>query len=191
MRHASSTRLLSPILIPAVLLPSLVLVAVAEEPLVAIRLGDGGSAIYPVLEINRIGFQSDTMFVLGAEGLESYSLASINRIEFMWGVSGATPPEDGAGLPTALSLLQNRPNPFTPMTRIAFELAQPGWVEMGIYSVDGRLIRMLAEEEHTAGRHEVLWDGRDAAGKKVAGGIYFCRLVAPTVAESRRMILLP
>jgi hypothetical protein len=37
----------------------------------------------------------------------------------------------------------------------------------------------------------VRWDGRDDAGKKVVGGIYFYQMRAPGIEESRRMILLP
>jgi len=42
-----------------------------------------------------------------------------------------------------------------------------------------------------AGRHAVHWDGRDDGGQKVAGGVYFYRLKATGVEESRRMVLLP
>ena len=88
-------------------------------------------------------------------------------------------------------LFQNRPNPFTPVTRIAFELARPGRVELGIYDVDGHLIRVLIDEERAAGSHEVRWDGRDGEGKQVPGGVYFYRLTGPGIAQSRRMILTP
>jgi len=98
---------------------------------------------------------------------------------------------DAAGLIKAMRLFQNKPNPFTPVTRIGFDLAAAGRVELGIYSVDGRLIRALVDEERLAGSHEVTWDGRDAEGKKVAGGVYFYKLAGPGIAESRRMILLP
>ena len=180
-------------LIPAVLFALLVLASVAraEEPMLTIRQVDGISASYAVSEIDQAVFEGDSLLVLSTDGVNGYALASIARIEFLWGFSGVTEPEDAAGLLKAMRLFQNRPNPFTPVTRIGFELAQAGRVALGVYSVDGRLIRTLVEEERGAGSHEVTWDGRDAEGQKVAGGVYFYKLAAPGVAESRRMIVLP
>jgi len=159
--------------------------------MLAIRLIGGDSAVYAVSGIDQVVFEGDSLFVVGSAGSDSYALTSIVRIEFLWDFSGVTDPEEAAHLLKAMRLFQNRPNPFTPATRIAFELAQAGRVELGIYSVNGRLIRILVDEEHGAGSHEVTWDGRDAAGQKVAAGVYFCKLAAAGIAESRRMILLP
>jgi hypothetical protein len=175
-------------LIALLILPA---VARAEEPMLAIRQTGGESAIYAVSRIDQVVFEGDLLFVVGANGSESYPLASITRIEFLWGFSDVTDPEDAAHLLKAMRLFQNHPNPFTPSTRIGFELAQAGRVRLGIYSVDGRLIRTLVDEERAAGSHEVIWDGRDAEGQNVAGGVYFYKLAAPGIAESRRMILLP
>jgi flagellar hook assembly protein FlgD len=41
-----------------------------------------------------------------------------------------------------------------------------------------------------AGTHEVEWDGRDEAGRRVAAGVYLCRLRAEGTAESRPVIVL-
>ena len=100
-------------------------------------------------------------------------------------------PTEGSARISKSGLLQNRPNPFTPVTKIGFELAQAGRVELAIYGVDGRLIRTLINEERLAGSHVVTWDGCDAEGKKLAGGVYFYKLAGPGIEESRRMILLP
>lgn len=172
----------------AVLLPGF---ARAEEPVLAIRLAGGGSAVYAVSQINEVAFGGDSLMVVGVEGADRYTLQAINRIEFLWGFSSVKDPEDAAALMKALHLFQNQPNPFSPETRIRFELPQPGRLELGIYSPDGRLIRMLMEEDCSAGAHEVVWDGRDAAGQRVTGGVYFYKLVTPGIAESRRMILVP
>jgi flagellar hook assembly protein FlgD len=90
---------------------------------------------------------------------------------------------------------QNRPNPFNPLTRIAF--AVPGDcsggtvpVSLTIYSVDGRTVRRLIDARLPAGRHSAVWDGRDDKGKAVAAGVYFYRLTAGSEAVSKRMVLL-
>jgi len=193
MRRVSAPRLPCLIFLAAAPLALLILplVARAEEPMLALRQFDGEDAIYAVSEIDQVVFEGDSLLVLRPGASEGYALASITRIEFLWGFSDVTDPEDAAHLLKAMRLFQNKPNPFTPVTRIGFELAQAGRVELGIYSVDGRLVRTLVDEERLAGSHEVIWDGRDAEGKKVAGGVYFYKLAAPGIAESRRMILLP
>jgi hypothetical protein len=165
--------------------------AQADEPMLAIRQAGGESAVCAVSEIERVVFEGDTLLVLRADGSDSYALASIARIEFLWRFSGVTNPEDAAHLLKALHLFQNQPNPFSPETRIAFDLPKAGQVELVIYGVDGRLIRWLVKDTREAGRHTASWDGRDDAGVKVGSGIYFYQLTAPGVEESRRMILLP
>lgn len=193
MRQEPAARLPGLALVPAALVALLVLppIAQADEPMLAIRQTDGESAIYAVSAIDQLVFEGDSLLVLRGTGPDGYALASIARIAFLWGFSGVTNPEDAAGLLKAMRLFQNQPNPFTPATRIGFELAQAGRVELAIYGVDGRLIRMLIDEQRAAGSQEVIWDGRDAEGQKMAGGVYFYKLTAPGIAESRRMILLP
>ena len=44
------------------------------------------------------------------------------------------------------------------------------------HDLQGRLIITLLNEELPAGYHETEWDGRDASGMYLPGGIYFSRL---------------
>ena len=41
-----------------------------------------------------------------------------------------------------------------------------------------------------AGRHEAVWNGLDAAGSPVAGGIYFYRLETQGFAKTGKMLLV-
>jgi hypothetical protein len=164
----------------------------ADEPLLAIRMAGGESAIYAVGEIARIGFEGGaTLVVVTTGGAASYATESIVRIEFLWEFSGVAEPEQAAALIKATHLFQNQPNPFSPETRIGFELPRAGEVELRIYSVDGRLVRGLVKDTRQAGRHTVSWDGLDDAGRRLPSGIYFYSLRSPGIEESRRMILLP
>jgi len=68
------------------------------------------------------------------------------------------------------------PNPFNPETSIAYTTRISGPVTLKIYSIDGRLVRTLKDNEHsTAGTHEVRWNGIDNAGRHVPSGLYFVR----------------
>lgn len=104
-------------------------------------------------------------------------------------------PEDVTGAlvpmpPEASYLAQNQPNPFNPMTKIAFGLSAPAHVSLRIYAVSGRLVRELVNETRPAARYEETWNGRDGAARPVASGVYFYRLEAGPFTETRKMILL-
>ena len=193
MQRRASTRTICRAL-PILLLASALLISQvwAEEPMLALRLAGGESAIYAVGEITRIGFEGEeTLVVVTEGGSEAYATETIERIEFLFEFSSVEDPREAAGLIKAIHLFQNRPNPVLLGTQIGFELPQAGMVELSIYSADGRLVRTLVTEERDAGRHSITWDGTNEAGQKVPGGAYFYRLLAPGCDESRRMILLP
>ncbi|MCX5752833.1 MAG: T9SS type A sorting domain-containing protein [Candidatus Krumholzibacteria bacterium] len=101
-------------------------------------------------------------------------------------VTGADSPR----APEATYLAQNFPNPFNPVTKIAFGLKGPAEVKLGVYDASGRLVRMLVEGARPAGRYTELWDGRNARGAAVASGIYFYRLDAGAFGETRKMVIM-
>ncbi len=82
------------------------------------------------------------------------------------------------------------PNPFNPRTTISFELADRTFVSMGIYDLRGRLVRELVAKEWDAGRHEVVWDGIDAAGRIVSSGAYLAKLEGSGIRSIRKLTLL-
>ena len=93
-------------------------------------------------------------------------------------------------LPTQSTLEQNYPNPFNPSTRISYALPSAGTVAIEIFDINGRTIRLLDNQHHEAGSHEITWDGKDNAGLSVASGAYFYRLSANGIASAKKMILL-
>jgi hypothetical protein len=99
--------------------------------------------------------------------------------------------EDLQDLPARDSLGGCFPNPFNPLTKIRFELAHPTAVDLKIYDLQGRLVRVLvANELLNAGRYESEWSGRDERGAKVATGVYLYRLVTDSFSGSHRMTLI-
>ncbi|MCH7859843.1 MAG: T9SS type A sorting domain-containing protein [Candidatus Marinimicrobia bacterium] len=93
-------------------------------------------------------------------------------------------------MPKQFTLHQNYPNPFNPNTTIRFELPKTSKVYLVIYDILGREATRLKQEELGAGYHQVLWDGRDQAGRDLASGIYFARLVTPEYSKTMKMLLL-
>lgn len=90
----------------------------------------------------------------------------------------------------ATFLDQNRPNPFNPVTSIAYSLEERSFVTFAVYDVAGRRVAVLVEGMEEAGGHTVTWNGTDGQGGQVSSGVYFARLVAGKNALSRKMILL-
>ena len=68
------------------------------------------------------------------------------------------------------------PNPFNPRTSIRFRLGEDGPVQVRVYDVRGREVVKLVDESLPAGEHDVIWEGRDAAGRRVADGPYVVEL---------------
>lgn len=67
------------------------------------------------------------------------------------------------------------PNPVRPgqMLRLELPLAL-GSIEMRLYNAGGREVRVLrALEDRGGGRYEMIWDGRDEAGRPLARGVYY------------------
>ncbi|RPJ41486.1 MAG: carbohydrate-binding protein, partial [Candidatus Latescibacterota bacterium] len=93
--------------------------------------------------------------------------------------------------PSRYALYPCAPNPFNPSTTIAYDLPERATVDLVVYDLAGRVVRTLvAGESIAAGRHEVVWNGRDDAGRDAASGVYFCRLSASGHTETRRITLI-
>lgn len=85
---------------------------------------------------------------------------------------------------------QNEPNPFRRFTQIRYALTEAGPVRLEIFDAGGRVVRTLVDAVQEEGIHSVSWDGRDDPGQSVSPGAYFYRIVTPTGADSRKMIVL-
>ena len=72
------------------------------------------------------------------------------------------------------------PNPFNPATTIRYEVPTAAQVRLMVYDVLGREVTVLVDERREPGCYAVTWDGRDAAGRLVASGVYVVRLEAGT-----------
>lgn len=108
-------------------------------------------------------------------------------------VPSAVPPlaaAAAAALPTATRLDTPRPNPFGDGTEIRFALAEPTRVDLSVYDVRGRLVRRLRDTMVPAGFHGIRWNGTDSEGRRLPAGVYFARLVAGDVRQTRKLILV-
>ncbi|MGH7681173.1 MAG: S8 family serine peptidase, partial [Candidatus Eiseniibacteriota bacterium] len=84
----------------------------------------------------------------------------------------------------------NSPNPFNPMTSIAFGVATPGQVTLRIFNAGGQLVRTLVDKSMPAGTYRARWDGKNQTGKAVASGVYLYELSSDGQQLTRKMSLL-
>ncbi|MBD3222655.1 hypothetical protein GF314_15580, partial [bacterium] len=82
------------------------------------------------------------------------------------------------------------PNPANPAATVRFELPRAATVRLTLHDARGRRLRTLASGPHPAGIHEVRLDGRDAAGRALASGIYLTRLATDREVVQGRLTLL-
>lgn len=68
------------------------------------------------------------------------------------------------------------PNPVRESTVIRFRLPESGQARVEIYDLAGRRVRALVDGSRGAGQNEIVWNGRDDRGERVATGVYFARL---------------
>jgi len=102
--------------------------------------------------------------------------------------------EEKGAVPRVFTLYQNYPNPFNPVTTIAFDLPESPHliqrVSLGIYSMRGRLVKKLMDSDLVAGRHKVVWDGRDERGGQVPSGIYVYTIRTEKDTATKKVVLL-
>jgi hypothetical protein len=91
-------------------------------------------------------------------------------------------------------LLPNYPNPFNPETWIPYQLSDATRVQITIYDVHGRIVRILEVGHQPAGMYQskgraAYWDGRNSVGEPVASGVYFYTLTTGDFIATRQMLI--
>ncbi len=87
-----------------------------------------------------------------------------------------------------LQRVMNYPNPLSDHTDFTFLLTRPAEVRIRIYTVNGRLIRLLEAGSLGAGFNRLFWDGRDGDGDLIANGVYLYRVEARSGSEHAEVV---
>lgn len=85
----------------------------------------------------------------------------------------------------SFQLLYNYPNPFNPVTTISYTLPEAGNVQIKIFDVLGREIVKLVDEEKSAGKYSVAWNGSN-----YASGIYFYTITFNDQTLKKKMLMI-
>ena len=97
---------------------------------------------------------------------------------------------DVIAIPDEFALQHNYPNPFNPVTIIEYDIPVNAAVQLLIYDILGRQVRVLVNESMEAGYKSVRWNGRNDQGRNVSAGMYFYSIQAGDFVKTRKMILL-
>lgn len=102
----------------------------------------------------------------------------------------ATPAVDPS-VPALASRLHGAwPNPFNPSTTVRFSLASAGIAELQVYNLKGQKVRTLASGLFPAGEQSIVWDGSSDSGSALGSGIYFLRLKAGSLTQTKKLTLI-
>lgn len=89
-------------------------------------------------------------------------------------------------VPNEFSLSQNYPNPFNPVTRISYDIAFDGKVNLSVYSLDGKEVSNLVNNQtQPAGSYSVIFNAIN-----LPSGVYFYRLTTGDFISTKKLILL-
>jgi hypothetical protein len=96
--------------------------------------------------------------------------------------------DQGHGSATVLRV--GSPSPGFVPTSVSFDLREAGSVQLSIFDVSGRLVRVLTRERWPAGTHRIAWAHVDETGRRVAPGVYFLRILGRDFAQTHKITVL-
>lgn len=94
-------------------------------------------------------------------------------------------------LPASFALGSAVPSPFRESVTIRFDVPRESPVTIRIFDLRGALVTtLLSNATIPPGHRELTWNGRDAAGNRVASGVFFCRMDAGGFRGHLRLVRL-
>jgi hypothetical protein len=91
--------------------------------------------------------------------------------------------EVATGASLAIQDLLNYPNPMADSTTFFFELTQAvSRFDLDIFTLSGRKIKSFRRLGIPVGSHQIVWNGRDADGDRVATGVYIFKASAQSAS---------
>jgi len=92
--------------------------------------------------------------------------------------------------PVFFKLYQNYPNPFNSQTVIAFDIFNPGNLQLHIYDSNGNLVKtLISGERREVGSYTINWDGNNDQGKTLSSGVYFYKLIFGEFNQTKALVL--
>ena len=148
-----------------------------------IRLANGDAVITCATTVNQAGNNTITFNDAGVT-ITQPVMFSVVVGSHPVAVESPKPQATSPKLPT----LEVSPNPARGRVQLFAAAQEPATIS--IYTQSGGLVRTLAlPGSPNAGQRVLAWDGNDLAGRPVAAGVYFVRLVSGGRSAVRRVVL--
>ena len=129
--------------------------------------------------MNRFFVVNDTLAY--GVGKRLYPLSGLELI------STATEP---SVVPESFTMDPPFPNPFTEKTTLRYHLDKSSIVRVQIIDVLGRMHRTFPAEFKQPGDYELMWDGRDDSGVRLASGNYILLIDIGESMETKQVVFL-
>lgn len=151
--------------------------------------------VFNILEGRNLGIipASSEIVVVPVNALvvDGNDLPQLGRIFFNFSFKIQSIPDTATFVPEVFALHQNFPNPFNLATMLQFDLPIDSKVTVEIFNILGQRVRQLLDDSDLpAGKHNVRWDGRDHADRRLASGVYVVRMHAAEFVSDRKVMLL-
>ncbi|MCB2199543.1 T9SS type A sorting domain-containing protein [bacterium] len=143
--------------------------------------GDSFSDITPTLPQVPFRFSSVTKLRAGSDG----SMMALTNHGLYLNTLTVAAEEQAASAPIRFELAQNHPNPFNPSTTISFTIPQSGFAKVSVFDLLGRQVATLLDAPVSAGQHQIQFNGAS-----IPSGVYFYRLEAVGMTDTRKMLLV-
>ncbi len=85
----------------------------------------------------------------------------------------------------SFKLNQNYPNPFNPATKIGFAIPKSDYVDLRVYDILGREVKVLLSQQLNTGEYEIDFDAHN-----LASGMYYYRLQSGDNISVKKMTLV-
>jgi len=168
---------------------------------VAISLGTGGASFTAPIWLG-MGYSAYDLAVGDFDGDGRPDVAVLRRhtgidtrpdyIEFMLDRIDPVVGSGDSGPAPAGSLLIGRPapNPMRSVMRLRFSPGAAQRVSVRVLDIAGREVRTLLQGPARRGDQEIVWDGLDGRGSRVAPGIYLLNVRTESTSGTRRVVVL-
>jgi hypothetical protein len=82
------------------------------------------------------------------------------------------------------------PNPFRNGLTIDYNLPEDSHVNLVVYDLNGRIVRLLVNENQHEGPHHIVWDALSSSGNNLHNGIYLLKIESSAGSEVTKITYL-
>ncbi len=119
------------------------------------------------IKIDKRGNNIYLVYVKGVSGKENSSEIMFSKTDMITSTNNIFRP---------LYRCNIYPNPFKQNVKIEVKLNKEEFLLIRIYTMQGKLINTLIDENKSPGKYEITWNGKDNNGKGGSSGLYLVRL---------------